>query len=229
MSRTSMLSVAAVLAMAGSLFAQQTPSKPAPAHSQPAGQPEMQLPPGWTPEDAAKCMAAMTPGEQQQRLTESAGLWHGKTKTWMAPGAPVAESTCTTTITPILDGRFVKCETAAELPGMGPFSGFGLYGFDNVTQKYQATWIDNCSTTMMQGTGELSSSGDTLTWTYKYTCPITGKPTAFREIQKTTGKDTKSIEMYGTDPKSGKEFKMMEISLTRTGPVPMAAPAHKGN
>jgi hypothetical protein len=230
MSRTK-LSVAAVLAMCGSLMAQQSPSKPgdkpaAPGHAaQPAGQPEFQLPPGWTAEDMAKCEAAGTPGAQHQRLTGDAGVWSGKTKMWMGPNTQAIESTCSSTITPILDGRFVKCEMKGDMMGM-PFNGLGFYGFDNVTQKYQGTWMDNCGTTMMQGTGELSSSGDTLTWTYKYTCPISGKPVTLREVQKTTGKDTKYTEMFGIDPKTGKEFKMMEFTLTRTGAVP-AAPAIK--
>ena len=227
------LSVAAVLAMCGTLMAQQSPGKPgdkpaAPGHAQPAGQPEFQLPPGWTPEDMAKCEAAATPGANHQRLAADAGVWTGKTKMWMAPNTPAMESTCSSTITPILDGRFVKCVMKGDMMGM-PFQGFGVYGFDNVTQKFQATWIDNCSTGIMQGTGELASSGDTMTWTYKYTCPVSNKPVTMREVQKTTGKDTKFIEMYGIDPKSSKEFKMMELTMTRTGAAPAepAAPAHK--
>jgi hypothetical protein len=43
-----------------------------------------------------------------------------------------------------MDGRFIKLEMEGDMPGMGPFHGFGLYGYDNVSQKYQATWIDNC-------------------------------------------------------------------------------------
>ena len=34
-----------------------------------------------------------------------------------------------------MDGRFIKVEVEGEMPGMGPFHGFGIYGFDNVTQE----------------------------------------------------------------------------------------------
>ena len=36
-----------------------------------------------------------------------------------------------------------------------------------------------------------------------------------RQVEKTTGPDTKTLEMFGPDPKSGKEYKMMTIELTR--------------
>lgn len=182
---------------------------------QPPQQP--QLPPGWTQEDMQACMDAGTPGEMHAFLVESAGVWHGKGKMWMAPGMAPIDSESTSTITPIMDGRYIMCEMAGEMPGMGTFSGHGIYGFDNVSQKFQSSWVDNMSTGQMFGTGERSSDGKTLTWTYTYNCPVTKKPTTMREVEKITGKDTRIMEMHGIDPKSGKEFKMMELTMTRKG------------
>jgi hypothetical protein len=68
---------------------------------------------------------------------------------------------------------------------------------------------------MMQGVGELSDDGKKLTWKFKANCPLTKKPVAMREIETVTGPNTKTLEMWGADPKSGKEFKMMEIELTK--------------
>jgi len=183
--------------------------------AKPAGMPEMKLPPGWTSEDMKACMDAGTPGQMHQQLAKHVGVWNGKTTMWMAPDTEPMKSECITTITPFLDGRFMKCEVKGDMPGMGPFNGFGLYGFDNVTQKYQATWVDNCSTTILQGTGDMSSDNKVMTWTYHYTCPITKKPVTMREVHTMIGPDSQKQEMYGIDPKSGKEFKMMEIAYTR--------------
>jgi hypothetical protein len=36
-----------------------------------------------------------------------------------------------------------------------------------------------------------------------------------RQVETITGPTTKTLEMTGADPKSGKEFKMMSIELTR--------------
>ena len=181
----------------------------------PSGQPDMR-PPGWTDADMQACMAAATPGQMHQYLAKSVGIWHGKSTMWMAPDTDPIRSECTSTISLMFDGRFIKCEMSGEMPGMGPFSGLGMYGFDNVTQKFQCSWMDSMNTTMLTGTGELSPDGKVMTWTYHYTCPITKKPVSMREAQTTTGENTKTLEMFGIDPKSGKEFKMMQIELTRS-------------
>lgn len=144
----------------------------------------------------------------------------------MGPDADPVPSECTTVIASKFDGRFTTCEMNGEIPGMGPYTGYGVFGYDNVAKKFQSTWIDNCSTAMMVGTGELSSDGKTLTWNFTYSCPITQKPTTMREIERITGKDTRTLEMYSIDPKSGKEFKMMEIELTRASGAAPTASSH---
>lgn len=205
------ISVVGLLAVAGSL-AMGDPMK----DMKPAGQPgDMQLPPGWTPQDMQACMAAATPGSQHQMLASGAGSWSGKSQMWMAPGMPAMESANTCTVTPVMDGRYVKTEFSGDMPGMGPFTGFGINGFDNVSKKFVGTWIDNMSTGIMSGTGEASADGKVITWTFNMNCPVSGKPTTMREIETITGPNTKTLEMWSIDPKSGKEFKSMFIELTR--------------
>lgn len=231
-SRIAIVGVAALFAAGSFAFAQTTqpgkdnkqgtkapPGKgqgqsPASYGQQPEGQPP--LPPGWTEADMQACATAGTPGAQHAQLAKSIGTWTGNTTMWMAPGMEPTQSTCTSTIAGIMDGRFTKCKLEGEMPGMGPFNGFGIYGFDNVAQKYQAVWIDNCGTGIMTGIGELSSDSSTMTWKFSYTCPITKKLTTMREIDRFTGKDSKTTELFSIDPKSGKEFKMMEIVFTRS-------------
>lgn len=220
------LAVLGLAAISASLAFAQTQKDPAKKPTQPTpgttaapqNKPEhgeMQLPPGWTEADMQTCMEAGTPGEMHQHLAKSAGVWHGKTTMWMVPGAEPMQSECTSTISVIMDGRFTKCETAGDMPGMGPFTGFGLYGFDNVSEQFQATWIDNCGTGMMTGTGQLSSDGKSMTWKYNTHCPLTKKLVTFRQVDRYTGPNSMTMEMHGVDPKSGKEYKMMEITFTR--------------
>ena len=183
--------------------------------AKPADQAEIKLPPGWTEADMQACMLAGMPGKMHEHLAKDAGVWNGKTQMWMVPGSEPMTSECTSTVAPIMDGRYIKAEMAGEMPGMGKYNGFGIYGFDNVSQKFVSTWIDNQSTGVMNGIGELSPDGKTMTWKYTYNCPINKKPTALREVEKVTGPNTKTLEMFGNDPKSGKEFKMMRIELTK--------------
>jgi hypothetical protein len=160
------------------------------------------------------CMEAATPGEMHAYLAEGVGVWEGKSTMWMTPEAEPMESVCTTTYSPMLEGRYFKCETTGDMGGM-PFHGIGVYGFDNVSQEFQTTWIDNCGTGMATGTGDLSSDGKTMTWTLTYNCPITKKPTHLREVERRTGEDTMTLEIYGVFAGTGKEYKMMEIDYTR--------------
>lgn len=181
----------------------------------PAGEQQMQLPPGWTEADMQACMAAGTPGEQHAFLAEGAGEWHGKSMMWMAPDTEPLKSVCTSTVTTMMDGRFLKTKMSGEMPGMGPFNGFGLAGFDNVSGNFVSCWIDNCGTGIMTGTGDLSADQKTLTWNFTYNCPVTGGPTKFREIQRFLDDDRMEMEMFMTDPKSGKEYRSMHIEFTR--------------
>lgn len=206
------LCAAGALVLVGSLAIAQQAKEPKPGAGQ---QPEMKLPPGWTEADTQACMAAGAPGKMHEHLTRDVGVWQGKTTMWMGPGAEPVTSECTTTVKSMMDGRFVQCEVTGDMPGMGPFHGFGLYGFDNVTQQFVSTWVDNCGTGFMNGTGEMSADGKTMTWKCTYNCPIRKKPTEMREVDTITGPNTKTFEMYGADPKTGKEYKMMTIEYTR--------------
>ena len=191
-------------------------TKPAAPTAPAGGHEAMKLPPGMTEADMQACAAAATPGPMHAKLAENVGVWTGKNTMWMTAQAEPMKTDSTCTISPMMDGRFFKCEWAGEMPGgMGPFNGFSIAGFDNVSKKFQSTWIDNCGTGMMTGTGELSSDGKTLTWTYNFTCPMNNKPTTMREVNRITGKDTRTMEMFAIDPKTGKEWKMLEVLMTR--------------
>jgi len=219
-----LFAVAALAAIAGSIAIAQPakdskpavkPSTATPHHpASPACQP--QLPPGMTPEDMQACAAAATLGDQHAYLAEAVGTWQGKNKMWMAPDSEPMLSECTTVISPIMDGRFFKCETTGDMPGMGPFTGFGISGFDNVSGKFQSTWADNMSTGMMTGTGERLSDGTGISYTFTYNCPINKGPVIFRQVEHRTGKDTMTLEMFGPAPHTNKEYKVMEINYTRT-------------
>jgi hypothetical protein len=179
-----------------------------------AGQ-EMKLPPGWTQEDMQAMMKAATPGENHQFLAKAVGSWTGTCTHWTAPDAEPVKSQCTATVSAIMDGRFTKWDFSGDMPGMGRYNGFGIQGFENFTGKFVATWLDNFGTGFMNGEGERSSDGRTITWKYTFNCPVAKKPITMRQIETVTGPDTRSLTMFGPNPKTGQEFKMMTIELTR--------------
>jgi len=208
--------LAASLALVALAGCSSTPSTTRASVSPQDDHSKMQLPPGWTEADMQAGTIAGTPGKQHAELAKGAGTWRGDQTMWMAPGMEPMKMQCTSTVTSVMDGRFMRCELAGEMPGMGPYNGLGFSGYDNTQQKFVSNWMDNHSSGIMNGTGVMSSDGKTLTWTYQYMCPIQKKMTTMREVQHFTGDDTMKMEMFGEDPKSGKEFKMMEIDFTRT-------------
>ena len=176
---------------------------------------QMQLPPGWTQADMDKCTAAGTPGEMQMKLHEMVGTWKGTNEMWMVPGMPGMKSEQTWEITDVYDGRYTKIHVSGEMPGMGKFDGMGFTGYDNVSKKVVSTWFDTMSTGIMYGDGEFSTDGKSLTLNYKVNCPITEKAVPFRQVQHFMDANTVHVEFYGTDPKTGKEYKCMEANLKR--------------
>ncbi|MBS0195619.1 MAG: DUF1579 family protein [Planctomycetes bacterium] len=162
---------------------------------------------------------AATPGKMHERLAKGVGTWEGKCKSWMAPGATPEEWTCTSTVTSILGGRFTTNETKGMMSMGGPpmpFEGHGTAGYNNTTQKFESTWMDNMGTMTLFFTGTLDADGTTITTTAHFTDCITNKETHMKNVEKITGPDTMTLEMYAPGP-DGKEFKMMEIAYTRKG------------
>jgi hypothetical protein len=189
----------------------------------PAAQQAPQLPPGWTEADMKAFAAAATPGKNHEHLAKDLGAWTGKSTMWMSPDGEPAVSECKATVRWLIEGRYTQVEHDGEMPGMGPYKGIGTYGFDNVSKKFVSTWLDNHGTGIMRGEGDLAPDGKTLTWKFTFNCPLKKGPEVMREVETWTGPDSKKLEMYGADPKSGKEYKMMLIELTRKGGVPATA------
>jgi hypothetical protein len=192
------------------------PAKGAPGTA-PHTPPGPALPPGWTEADMQACMDAGTPGPNQAFLCKQAGAWHGKTTMWMAPDAQPETSECMNTITPIMDGRYIQCSYAGEMPGMGPFHGLGITGYDNVSGSFVGTWLDSHSTGIMTGVGRLSEDKRTMTWAYTFNCPITKKPATMRQIETYASPTSMTLDMFMTDPKTGREYKLMHIDFTKKG------------
>ena len=223
-----LVTLSAAVAVAQTTKDNTKPTKPTtptpPSHANNAknqAMPEMPPPPpGWTQEEWVAChmacMEAGTPGDNHTFLSKGVGTWKGTTKMWMAPGTEPIPGECTTVITSVLGGRFTKAEVTSTCEMMpGEFNGVGTYGFDNTTNTFQSTWMDNMSTTTMCGTGQLSSDKKTMTWAYNFTCPYTKKQMTMREVETFVSDNEVKIEFFMPDIKTGKEFKMMEINSTR--------------
>jgi len=202
------------LGLGGVVFAQtKDDKKPADAKggAQPGG------------DEMAKMMELMkkaaTPGEFHNHLKPLVGKWTFTTKYRMSPDGPWEQSTGNAVYKWILGGRILVHEVKANpspddaMMG-GPFEGFGLTGYDNVSKKYFNVWLDNMGTGMMSSTGSCDSSGKTITYMGDYNDPMTGKVKTVKSILKIAGDDKVVFEMYDKGP-DGKEYASLEVSYVR--------------
>jgi hypothetical protein len=153
-----------------------------------------------------------TPGAPHKLLASMAGSWDTKTKFWTEPNKPPMESTGTCEQKMILDGRFLQQDFSGEMMGRS-FSGIGVTGYDNHTNKYVSTWMDSMGTAILLFEGTASKDGRTFTQEARYDDPIKG-PMKWRSVTKIVDENTHVFEMFGID-KKGKKEKMMEIIYTR--------------
>jgi hypothetical protein len=173
----------------------------------------------WVPVDSATTMKNMmeygTPGPMHQMLASWNGTWKGETTMWEYEGAAPQKSTGTAVNNMIMGGKYQSSKHNGDMMGM-PFEGMSVMGYDNATKQFTSSWVDTWSTGIMNMSGFWDASSKTLTLTGK-TPDINrpGKECSFKEVFKVIDDNTQIMEMYGPDPKTGKEYKMMEIKMSR--------------
>jgi len=156
---------------------------------------------------------AMTPGDGQKKLEPLVGTFDAKVRMWMDPSRPPDDSTGTSVNSWVLGDRFVQTRYEGVFLGEA-FSGMGYTGYDNVTKKYEGTWMDTGSTAIMTSTGTIDAAGKVLSMKATTSDPATGKVTIADQKITIVDNDHHTIEMWGKAP-DGKTFKMMEIQYTR--------------
>jgi len=181
--------------------------------------PEVKKEEAWVPVDSATMMKAMmdygTVGKMHEMMASWNGTWTGETTMWEYEGAAPQKSTGTAVNSMILGGRYQSSKHTSNMMGM-PFEGNATMGYDNATKQFVSTWVDTWSTGIMTMSGPWNESAKTLTLsgTMPDICRP-GKECSMKEIFTIIDDNTQKMEMYGPDPKTGKEYKMMEISLSR--------------
>ena len=173
----------------------------------------------WVPIDSATMMKAMmdygTPGKMHEMLASWNGTWNADMTMWEYEGATPQKLTSTTVNTMIVGGRYQSSKHSGMMMGM-PFEGISTIGYDNAAKQFVSSWVDNWGTgiMMMKGPWDESKKTITLTGSIPDICRP-GKECSMREVFTIIDANTQKMEMYGADPKTGKEMKMMEMHLTR--------------
>lgn len=153
------------------------------------------------------------PGEPHKLFAGLAGSWTTSAKEWMEPGKPPMESAGMAENKMLLDGRFLYHEYNGQMMGQ-PYSGVGIYSYDNMTKKYVTVWMDSMGTGIFMMEGTASPDGKTITLKGSHPEPGGGKM-SHRAVWKIADSNATTFEMYGTHGHGGKEMKFLEIVYTR--------------
>ena len=155
----------------------------------------------------------MTPGPMHEMLAKSVGEWKTISKFWMDPaGDPmVVEGTGKTEM--ILGGRYQKMTSYSTMMGMET-EGISTIGYDNTTEEFTMTWIDNIGTGTAIAKGKYDESTNSIIMNGTMVDPMSKQEMNFKQIFKFMDDDHHLLEMFLDY--NGKEFKSMEIEFTRS-------------
>lgn len=203
-------------------FAQSPAESPAVATSPAAASAAGSQP---NPQEMMKQMIELSKlNENHKLLADMNGNWNYTIKFWMNPdpNAKPQESKGTAVRKSVMDGRYFVMDVSGKMQMPGEdgkmkdmqFKGMGLEGYDNVKQKFVASWIDNMGTGIQFSEGTYDPATKTLTYTSVIEM-MPGMRTPVREVLKATDKDHMMLEWYET--RGGQEKKTMEINYTRAG------------
>ncbi len=147
-------------------------------------------------------------GDGMGVLKDSVGKWKAEIKMW-TPGSDEVMTSTGTESSEMLGENWLVSKFAAEMAGMGPFSGVGIIGYDAEKKKYVNHWVDSTSTSMSHFEGTYDAATKTLTMTGKDQMGE-GKHTTV--IKNAT---TRVFAMYAK-MEGAKDFaKVMEITYTK--------------
>lgn len=165
------------------------------------------------------------PGPHHQLLDRLAGSWETTTRYWMKAGLEPAEAKGTCLRRWILGGRFLMEELEGGNLAL-PFRGVALFGYDAFEEKYTSAWVDTMNTAITTNLGTYDPTGDAVTFAGVYKDPWTGSRKPERGVLRFQSPQQHTLELFVQEP-GGDEFKMLEITYSRTPAAPDPAPAPK--
>jgi len=155
-----------------------------------------------------------TPGVNHKHMEPFVGEWDGEIKMWFAPGTEPQTSTTKAVIRLDMDGRYLRANYTGDVQGL-PFRGQSVWGYNNLRNEYESTWIDNMSSGITFSTGKSDGAGKVFTFNGEADDPMASKKVKQREVTTLVDSDSWKMEVYRPGP-DGKEFKSMQIDFKRS-------------
>ncbi|WP_278020040.1 DUF1579 domain-containing protein [Flavobacterium ginsengisoli] len=157
-------------------------------------------------------IAYATPSEAHKLMADEVGSWNCDMTFWTEPNGKPQKSTSVAEIKMILGGRYQEAVYKGTMMGQ-PFEGKATLAYNNASEEYTSTFIDNMGTGMMVGMGKYNQATKSMEFKGEMVNPVNGEKTPYREIYTIVDPKTRKMEMF--DMKNGSEYKSMEIVMTK--------------
>ncbi|MHC5111264.1 MAG: DUF1579 family protein [Planctomycetota bacterium] len=171
---------------------------------------------GMTPEmqqQMAEYLKNNMPGEAHKQLDYFVGKWTANIKVYPGgPGSTPMESSGTSEIKWILDGRYLMDEFKGTMMGM-PYGGLGLTGHDNYRNIYVSSWCSSTDTQFLTMRGARHPETGTFTYYGEMDEPglVIGRTVKSRIT--IVNQDHYKFEMI--DLHAGDDYRVFEIDYLR--------------
>lgn len=165
------------------------------------------------PNAMANYMKAIEKGAAHEFLALMEGTFEATNRVWMDPAGEPIVSKAKAEHRMIMDGRYLKMTYEGDMMGM-PFTGEGVFAYDNNRRAFRGTWIDSMSTGIAVSQGNMSRDGASLNMVVEMDEAITGEMAkSFLQKWKLADDGTIVLEMW--EILYGEPFKVMEITYER--------------
>jgi hypothetical protein len=168
--------------------------------------------------DTAEAGKFPAPGEFHKMLARSNGTWTGQATMQFSPDAPLVDGGTSVLInTMAMNGLYQVSEIKGSPSGTGkPWTGLRITGFNNVRKVVTRAMIGDgeaAGGVSMEGTWDEATTS--ITMPFKRKNPTTGEERNLKEVYRIIDENTEVLEIYETDPKTKKEFKMLNVKWIR--------------
>jgi Protein of unknown function (DUF1579) len=152
------------------------------------------------------------PGPEHQKLAALAGDYTTVSTFRMRPDDTGKGTNGTATLTSVLGGRFLREQNGGEFMGQ-PTAGLRLYGYNDQSKQYEATWVYTGSTAMMPLRGLGKDDGKTIEWTGSFD-EAGGQKMTLYVVMHLVDADHFTVELYAKNP-DGSKGPTLETAYTR--------------
>lgn len=155
----------------------------------------------------------MTPGDMHKWMARTSGTWTADVNSYTADVAVPITSTATSTYKMLYNGLYQVNEFKGTMNGV-PYEGQSILAYDNGKKQFVNIVLDNSGSGIGYYTGTYDDKTKVLTLRGNQFDPLTQKDIPVRQEIRFLNDDAQTITFFAPGT-NGKEYKMMDIKLTR--------------